>query len=115
LHNPQDRLRAGQFAQVDVILPRLHPVVAIPATALVSEAYGDSVFVIEEKDGKAVARQQFVQLGLRRGDFVEVTKGLSPGDRVVSAGAFKLTNGATVAPNDAMQPEASETPQPKNS
>ncbi len=115
LHNPEDRLRAGQFAEVDVLLPREHPVVAIPATALVSEAYGDSVFVVEEEDGKTVARQQFVQLGMRRGDFVEVTKGLRAGERVVSAGAFKLDNGTAVVPNDAMQPEASQTPSPANS
>ncbi len=115
LQNPEDRLRAGQFAEVDVILPREHPVVAIPATALISQAYGDSVFVVEEKDGRPVVRQQFVQLGMRRGDFVEVTKGIGAGDRIVSAGAFKLNNGAVVAPNDAMQPEASETPEPPNS
>ncbi len=116
LQNPGDRLRAGQFGLVDVILPSDRPVLAIPASSVISEAYGDSVFVVEPNDkGEPFARQQFVQLGQRKGDFVAVDKGLNPGDRVVSAGAFKLTNGARVEIDDSMQPEASTTPDPVNS
>lgn len=116
LRNPDDILRAGQFALVDVILPAGQEILAIPASAVVSEAFGDSVFVVEPgTDGTLYARQQFIQLGQRKGDFVAVLKGLAVGERVVSAGAFKLTNGAKVVPNDAMQPEASTSPEPKNS
>ena len=115
LQNPEDRLRAGQFAEVEVILPKKQHVLFVPSTAIVAQAFGNSVFVVEEKDGKLIARQQFVQTGMRRGDFVEITKGLKPGERVVSAGAFKLRNGMSVAPNDTMQPESSLTPHPKNS
>lgn len=116
LRNPDDKLRAGQFALVDVILPTDQKIVSIPSSAVVSEAFGDSVFVVEPgADGTLYARQQFVQLGQRKGDFVAVVKGLRPGERIVSAGAFKLTNGAKVIPNDAMQPEASTTPEPANS
>lgn len=116
IQNPEDKLRAGQFGMVDVVLPQDRPVLAIPASAVISEAYGDSVYVVEKNDkGEEIARQQFIQLGVRRGDFVAVTKGLNAGDRVVSAGAFKLTNGARVEINDAMQPEASTSPRPQNS
>lgn len=115
LKNPDDKLRAGQFAVVDVILPSDSDVLAIPASAVVAAAYGESVFVVEKNDkGELFARQQFVQLGDRKGDFVAVQKGLKPGERVVSAGAFKLTNGARVEANDAMQPPASTQPTPPN-
>jgi membrane fusion protein (multidrug efflux system) len=115
LRNEDGRLRAGLFAEVEVVMPEKLDVVSVPMSSILNAAYGDSVYVIEEKDGKMVARQQFVQLGRNRGDFVAVIKGLSAGDRVVSAGAFKLTNGATVVINDAMQPEASLNPTPDNS
>lgn len=114
LHNPEDRLRAGQFALVDVILPGEEAVIAIPSSAVLAQAFGDSVFVVEEGEKGSVVRQQFVQLGERKGDFVQVVKGLSAGDRVVSAGAFKLTNGARVEINDAMQPEPSLQPEVPN-
>jgi membrane fusion protein (multidrug efflux system) len=115
LANPDGVMRPGQFVEVDVVLPGADAVVAIPASSVVRSPFGDSVFVIEEAEGKMVARQQFVTLGGLRGDFVAVEKGLSPGARVVSAGAFKLSNGAVVAPNDGMQPEPSRHPTPENS
>ena len=115
LRNADGSLRAGLFAEVEVVLPKKLDVVAVPISSILNAAYGDSVYVIEEKAGKMTARQQFVKLGGNRGDFVSVVKGLAAGDRVVSAGAFKLTNGASVVINDAMQPEASKEPTPDNS
>jgi len=115
LRNADGSLRAGLFAEVEVVLPKKLDVVAVPISSILNAAYGDSVYVIEEKAGKMTARQQFVKLGRNRGDFVSVVKGLTAGDRVVSAGAFKLTNGASVVINDAMQPEASKEPTPDNS
>lgn len=113
--NPGEKLRPGMFVQVTVVLPESSTVLAVPATALVRAPFGDSVFVVEEKDGKFVVRQQFVQLGATRGDFVSIVSGLKAGERVVSAGAFKLMNGAAVVPNDDMQPESSLEPKPGNS
>lgn len=115
LHNKDGVLRAGLFAEVEVVLPERLDVVAVPISAVINAAYGDSIFVVEEAEGTLKVRQQFVKLGRKRGDFVAVTKGLNAGDRVVSAGAFKLTNGASVLVNDAMQPEPSLNPTPDNS
>ncbi len=114
LENKEGLLLAGLFAEVEVVLPEKVDVVAVPISAVTTAAYGDSIFVIEENGDKLNARQQFVKLGRKRGDFVSVIKGLNSGDRVVSAGAFKLTNGAPVVVNDAMQPEASLAPTPEN-
>ena len=47
-----------------------------------------------------VARQQFVRLGARRGDFVQALSGLNGGETLVSNGAFKLRNGQTVMVNN---------------
>jgi membrane fusion protein (multidrug efflux system) len=128
LANADERLRPGMFASVSLSLPGENEVVAVPLTAVLHAAYGDSVFVVEEKEGATVARQQFVRLGRTRGDFVAVLDGVRPGQRVVSAGAHKLLNNqpvmiegrptvekAAIAPNDAMQPPASVTPAPANS
>lgn len=114
LRNSEGHLRPGLFVLVDVVLPHKERVVAIPASAVVASPYGDSVFLVDEQEGWRVARQQFVRLGRQRGDFVTVLKGLEPGARVVSAGAFKLSNGDRVEPNDAMQPEPQLEPKLRN-
>jgi membrane fusion protein (multidrug efflux system) len=88
----------------------------VPAPAVLHAPYGDSVFVVEaatnDASGVLVVRQQFVKLGRRRGDFISVTAGLEPGQRVVSAGVFRLRNGMRVTLTDVPTPEPSLQPQP---
>ena len=107
-------LLPGMFVSVDVVLPQVKPVLMVPLTAVSFATFGDSVFVLESNDDEQlIARQQFVQLGERRGDFVEITKGLNEGDNVANDGVFKLRNGAPVKVNDGGS-EPSITPQPDN-
>lgn len=119
-------LLPGMFARVDVVLPDMKPVLTVPLTAVSFATYGDSVFIIEESDGANVerggaaegqlaVRQQFVQLGERRGDFVDVTKGLAAGETVAADGVFKLRNGAAVSLSEKGAPERSLDPEPANS
>lgn len=115
--DPEGRLRPGMFVNVSVSLDKSRKVVLIPNTAVRYAAYGDSVFVVESESAtspRKVARQQFVQLGETRGDFVEVQKGLSGGETVVSAGAFKLRNGAPVTINNDIEVEPKLHPEPEN-
>ena len=105
------------FARVTVVLPREQPVLVIPATAILSAPYGDSVFIVAARMGSTnlVAQQAFVRTGRARGDFVSVESGLKAGDRVATAGVFKLRNGVECAENNELTPEASPRPVPPNS
>lgn len=119
LANPDEKLRAGMFARVEVLLPATEALVVVPATAIAYASYGNSVYVVEKmKDaaGKEYlgVRQQFVKLGATRGDLVAVTGGLKPGEQVVSAGVFKLRNGAPVQVNNTVQPTSDPAPRPAN-
>jgi len=113
--NPTEQLRPGMFTRVSVVLPDIKDVYVIPQTAVVFAPYGDSVFVIEKKDGQLVLRQAFVKLGETRGDFITVVSGLKEGDQVVSTGVFKQRNGSTVTIDNTLSPTFSETPNPNNS
>jgi len=119
--NPEQLLRPGMFARVEVLLPEEQPVLVIPATSVLSAPYGDSVYVIESKPGKAngkpelAVRQQFIRTGRARGDFVSVESGLKPGDRIVSAGIFKLRNGMPVIENNDLTPKNDVAPRPSDS
>jgi membrane fusion protein (multidrug efflux system) len=91
-------------------------VLIIPATAVLYAPYGDSVFaVLEKKQGDKpalVAQQKFIRLGDRRGDLVAVVSGLTAGETVVSAGAFKLRNGAAVVVKNDLAPDVQVNPHP---
>lgn len=121
LENADQRLRPGMFARVEVLLPEEKSVLVIPATAVVSAPFGDSVYVIESKaatnnaPASLVVRQQFVRTGRTRGDFLAVESGLKEGEQIVSAGVFKLRNGMSVVENNNLAPKASETPKPSDS
>jgi len=115
--NANELLRAGMFARVTVILPQENPVLVIPATAILSNPYGDSVFLaVPDKAGgtNLVAQQTFIRAGRTRGDYVSVESGLKAGERMVSAGVFKLRNGIVIHENNEMTPAASQTPTPPN-
>ncbi len=115
--NPAEKLRPGMFVNVTVGLPVRQKVLVLPATAVLYAPYGDSVFVVEDgpdKKGK-VLRQQFVRLGLKRGDFVAVTSGIQAGQTVVSTGVFKLRNGQSVVVDNALAPKFQKAPKPENS
>jgi membrane fusion protein, multidrug efflux system len=113
--NTDQLLRPGMFVRAAVTLPQEQPVLAIPATAILSAPYGDSVFVIEETNSTLVVRQQFVRTGRSNGDFVSVLDGLKAGDRVVSSGLFKLRNGSPVSVNDDITPKPVKNPNPFDS
>jgi membrane fusion protein (multidrug efflux system) len=117
--NTNQLLRPGMFVRVEVILPEEKPVLAIPATAILSAPFGDSVFLIEPQaaNGKTnlVVQQKFIRTGRAHGDFISVESGLNAGDRVVSAGIFKLHNGASVQENNEDTPKPSLSPNPPNS
>jgi membrane fusion protein (multidrug efflux system) len=120
LANPGEKLHPGMFANVAVVLPQVEQVLAIPVTSVLYAPYGDSVFVID--DGKnpqagvpgKVLRQQFVQLGNARGDFVNVTSGLKAGEAVVTSGVFKLRAGESVIIDNTLAPNAQLAPKPND-
>ena len=119
--NADQALRPGMFARVEVVLPEAHPVLLIPATAVLSAPSGDSVYVVESKpagEGGAAAltvRQQIIRIGGGRGDFRSVVSGLKPGERIVSTGLFKLRPGMPVVENNTLTPKSESAPTPADS
>ncbi|MEM9692094.1 MAG: efflux RND transporter periplasmic adaptor subunit [Myxococcota bacterium] len=120
-------LRPGMFVDVAVVFPEKRDYVVVPSTAIVYQPYGNSVFVVEDKpandpgmreteDGKAVkiARQQFVQTGERRGDYVAVLKGLEGTESVVVSGGFKLRNKSPIIVSEAVAIAPELAPKPAN-
>lgn len=111
--NGDGALRPGMFVRVELVRPGDEQVLLIPGTAILYAPFGDSVFVIgEREDGAKIVRQRFVRRGSDRGDFVVITDGLEEGELVVTDGAFKLRNNLRVIINNDKAPEPQLFPQP---
>ena len=118
--NAGQELRPGMYARAELLLPESKPVLVIPATAVLSAPFGDSVFVIEAQaatNGPAglAVRQQFIRSGEARGDLLSVESGLKAGERVVNGGVFKLRNGVSVVESSAAVPKSQGAPTPADS
>jgi len=82
--NPRAALKPGMF--VDVELPvDLPPGVVVPADAIVDSGLHKTVFV---DCGNGHFEPRLIETGWRMGDEVEVTRGLTPGERIVISGTF---------------------------
>lgn len=119
IENPDEVLRAGMFARVEVQLPEAATAIVLPATAIAHAPYGNSVYIVETirpKEGPEYlgVRQQFVKLGATRGDQVAILEGVKPGEKVASTGIFKLRNGLPVQVNNEAQPSNDPAPRPEN-
>jgi membrane fusion protein (multidrug efflux system) len=103
--NLQNKLRPGMFARVNVLLSTRPNAVVIPEQAIWPQ--GRDTFVYRVVDGKALLTK--VELGVRHPGEVEVLKGLSANDMVVTDGQMKLKDGAPVM----VLPAPAPTPAPK--
>jgi RND family efflux transporter MFP subunit len=101
LPNPDQRLKAGMVAALNLrdsaALSPSAPMVQL--SAIVHAPGGPqryAVFVVENQEGRTVARSREVKLGDFMGNIVPVTEGLAVGQEVVVAGASFLSDGETV-------------------
>jgi membrane fusion protein, multidrug efflux system len=93
--NEDGVLRPGLFARVTLSLSEEAEAVFVPEAAIVPDAGRRFVYRVEPGDAPT-ARRVAVETGKRLPGEVQVTKGLTAGDRVVTAGVLKLRDGAAV-------------------
>jgi membrane fusion protein (multidrug efflux system) len=109
LTNTDAQLLPGMYATATIETGVPQNQITVPQTAVTFNPYGNTVYVVEEQtaaDGtkSLTVRQTFVTTGDRRGDQIAIVSGIKEGDVIVSAGQFKVQNGATVVVNNDVQP-----------
>lgn len=105
--NPGLQLTPGQFVRIAVSLPEEQGVIAIPLTTIVASLYGDYVYLVQPREGDAEqleVRQSFIQIGRRSGPIAEIVSGVKEGDRVVTAGQNRLSNGMPATIDNTVNP-----------
>ncbi|MGO3799351.1 MAG: efflux RND transporter periplasmic adaptor subunit, partial [Vibrio casei] len=94
--NNDGQLRSGMFARASIIMPTLKDQIIVPQTAITYTLYGDSIYVIEEKDGVKRVKQQVVKVGERKGSIAHILKGIEDGQTIITSGQVRLSNNSKV-------------------
>ncbi len=87
--NPGERLKPGSNVQVQIVALAVPHAIVIPAEALLTTSEGDTSVIILDTDNKPHKKK--VKVGIRDDGEVQVTDGLQGGERVVTVGAFALS------------------------
>lgn len=114
--NGEAKLYPGMFGEMSIYVGSSQKHLTLPKTAISFNPFGEIVYIVREtekdKKGKPVltVKQSFVTVGESRGDQIAILKGLEEGALVVTAGQQKLRNGAHVAINNSVVPDADPAP-----
>ena len=87
--NPGERLKPGTDVQVQMVAQAIPHAIVIPAEALLTSPDGETSVIILDTDNKPHKKK--VKVGIRDVGQVQVSDGLQGGERVVTVGAFALS------------------------
>jgi multidrug efflux system membrane fusion protein len=104
--NKNRKLWPGDFVNVRLTVSVRHNGVTVPLTALQAAQQGEYVFVVQP-DGKVQTRKVTVAETLNGRALI--SNGLQPGDTVVTAGQYRLSDGVQVAQVSAKDPQVQNT------
>jgi multidrug efflux system membrane fusion protein len=91
--NAHNTLFPSQFVNVRIALQTLHNVTTVPVTAVRTGPQGDFVWIL--RPDKTVTKRN-VTRGPGTPTVTSITEGLSPGERVITEGGDRLTEGGKV-------------------
>ena len=101
LPNSEDHLKVGMVAGLEIAQGSgVSAPVVVPLSAIVRaprSANDYAVLVVEERDGRQIARARTVRLGQTLGNAIAITEGLRAGERVIVRGATLVNDGDQVA------------------
>jgi RND family efflux transporter MFP subunit len=92
VNNPDYLLRPGMFVKADIVTNHKDSVIVIPKSIILSRQRGKTVFVTD----RGVVSERIIETGLENLTDVEVTRGLSKNDRIVTTGFETLNNKSKV-------------------
>jgi RND family efflux transporter MFP subunit len=95
VENPQNTLTEGMYAEVKLVLHGKQDALTVPIQAVVQEGDKHYVLVLDEQDR---VQKREVELGEQTSAAVEILRGLSEKERVISAGQSNYQIGEVVKP-----------------
>jgi len=90
--NRESRLKPGLFSRVVLYTGEPRKMIVVPITSILYDEDRMRVFVVE--GGRA--KEKFIKTGSKYGELIEITEGLSAGEKVVVVGQNNLSEGIKV-------------------
>jgi len=90
--NPDGQILPGMFARADIVKREVKDSISVPLYSVITRVNEQFVFI--ENDGKAQLR--VVETGILEGWKIQITRGLSKGDRVIVVGHRSVAEGQSV-------------------
>jgi len=106
--NPKEALRPGTTVQVAILARTLAQALLVPNDAILTDASGAASVMVAGSDGKA--HQTPVGVGVTDATKTQILKGITPGTRVVTVGAYGLPDGSQIKIVPAAAADASTAP-----
>lgn len=94
--NEDESLWPGEFVSVQVISAMRRGIATVPSQTIQEGPNGRYAYVIRPDD---TVERRAVDVAAVQNGIAVVTKGLSPGERIVVSGQYRLTDGARVKPS----------------
>ncbi|MBV1951989.1 MAG: efflux RND transporter periplasmic adaptor subunit [Cycloclasticus sp.] len=94
--NPELKLKAGMFAEIDITISTPALTLTLPETAVLYNTYGSNVYLVSKDSEQATVTYRSIKIGQRRHGKIEILSGLKLGDTVVDEGHIKLRNGIPI-------------------
>lgn len=105
--NKNNELKAGTPVQVAITARTLPNALIVPTMAIVENAGGGKHVMVVGAD--SIAHRREIKVGAQSGDDTQILSGITPGEQVITVGAYALDDGThvrIVQPTNADKPSA---------
>ena len=94
--NFNEKIKPNQVAIINVNDYTNDKAMVVPANIIKQDMKGDYVYIVKEKNGKSVASKSYVETGRSYNNETIINKGLSMGQKVITAGYTQVSEGSDV-------------------
>ena len=101
--NPGRQMKPGSSVHLMITAGTVPNALVVPAAAVQANPDGGSFVMLAGADGKA--HQASVKIGVKQDQDVQITEGVKPGDKVITAGAYGLPDNTKIKIETAKEPE----------
>jgi RND family efflux transporter MFP subunit len=96
LANPDKKLKPNILARIFINDYTSESAVTVPASLIKQDLTGSYVYVIDEQEGRQVARKAYIETGLSYDNSTMVTHGIEPGQKIIVSGYNQVADGTAV-------------------
>lgn len=93
--NPDMNIRPGMIAEINIAIPDSTEATLVSHTAILNTPDGQPYVYVADREMKQAFKRN-VSIGAVHGEEIEITSGVTSGEKVVIGGAHKLTNGCNI-------------------